>query len=101
MYASINLFKTVEKILRADIENFKEVFGDLAILLIKFAHNVYEDVGLMALKDLYSLINKFALLKDKPQEDATITPTPQTADSKLICGITESMILPFKMFLIS
>ena len=80
----------------------KDVFADLAVLLIKFAKSSHEKIAIVALKDLSSLINKQSENREKlaaeaaaqnAQSQTTPTPTP-TPENKNFSGISDSNFYP-------
>jgi len=89
-------FSTAEKIINSGLDSLKDVFADLAVLLIKFAKSPHEKIAIVALKDLSSLINKQSENKEKLAEVAAQnqtpipTPTPTPGENKNFSGISDN-----------
>lgn len=73
----------------SDLDSLKDVFTDLALLLIKFAKSPHEDIAVVALKNLRSFISRQSQ-KEKSSEENQNT-SASIGESKTFSGISDSI----------
>ena len=77
--------------MESELESLKDVFTDLALLLIKFAKSQHEEIAVLALKNLRSFISKQSQ-KEKNSEEVSNSQNSSTSaiDTKTFSGISDS-----------
>jgi len=76
--------------LESDLDSLKDVFTDLALLLIKFAKSSHEETSISALKNLRAFISRQSQ-KEKNSEEASQSQSTSSLENKVFSGISDSI----------